>query len=406
MAPRPLTIGLVSTTYVPIAGGMESYLDHLSGALATDGHDVRVVTRYVEQRPDSFARLLQSAEPSREYIRNGVRVRVLAPRWGTLPFLKPTFWLHHHGLTESLAILLYRAAYYGPLATALADCDVVHYSGTGRELIGFVAQEVATDAGLPFFVTPHTHVGSWGDSAIDFRLYQKADGLIALTDYERSIYVEAGLDPNRIWVQGHGVNVTGTGDGASFRREIGIGDAPFILFLGRKSACKGYPLLLQAAPEVWARHPEARFVLAGPNDPSLSLLPETARVLEDARVMDLGYVSDQTREDLYAACDLFCLPSSAEAFGLVYLEAGFYDKPVVALDIPTLRELIARRETGLVTDATREGVAHAISSLLNNPALRNRLGKNGSRFSQSQRWEDVAQRMSTLYRGVRNGARF
>jgi glycosyltransferase involved in cell wall biosynthesis len=242
------------------------------------------------------------------------------------------------------------------------------------------------------------HVGSWGDGAFDFRLYREADAVIALTEFERSVLLEGDISPERVHVQGHGVNVSGSGNGATLRTEMGLRTAPMILFLGRKSTYKGFPLLLSALPSVWTQHPEVHLVVAGPEDPTLTLSPEAEQVLNDDRVTVLGFVSDEKREDLYAACDIFCLPSEAEAFGLVYLEAGFYGKPVVALDIPTLRELIAGSETGIVTAPRPSSVADALTLLLDVPQAQKTLGANGKRRAQRQSWKHVAHRMTSIYR--------
>jgi glycosyltransferase involved in cell wall biosynthesis len=379
---------------------MEAYLDHLSAALAAEGHAVRVVTRFVDKRPQPLSELFRSAEPARTFHRGDVEVHVVAPTPVRRMLLEPTYRLHHHTPTERVAIELYVRGFYTALRTALEGSDVVHFSGTGREMLGFAAARVAADLQVPFVVTPHVHAGSWGDGAFDFRLYKKADAVIALTEVERSVLVDGGLSAGRVHVQGHGVNVTGSGDGPAIREELGLGTAPMVFFLGRKSGYKGFPLLLASLPTVWEQHPDAQLVIAGPDDPSLDLPAESKRVLADPRVVDLGFVSDKQREDLYAACDVFCLPSKAEAFGLVYVEAGFYGKPVVALNIPTLRELIEVSGRGLLVAPSTASVAGALNRLLADPELRATLGHAGRRYAKQQSWQHVAQSMRSIYAGT------
>jgi len=393
-----LTIGLVANTFPPIPGGMEAYLDHLSAALAAEGHDVRVVTRFVDKRPSPLSELLRSAEKPHTFYRGDATVHVVAPTPLRKLLLKPTYRLHHHTPTQRVAIELYVRSFSHPLSEALSGCDVVHFSGTGREMLGFAAARVADDLGVPFVVTPHMHVGSWGDGTFDFRLYNQADAVVALTEFERSALIDGGVEPNRVHVQGHGVNVAGKGDGAAIRTELGLGEAPVIFFLGRKSGSKGFPLLLETLPIVWVQHPDVHLIIAGPDDPSVILSAEADRVLADARVQDLGFVSDQQREDLYAACDIFCLPSQAEAFGLVYMEAGFYSKPVVALNIPTLQELIQGGGRGLLTEPTPASLSKPLLRLLDDDHLRATLGSAGRRHAETQSWQHVAAAMTGLYK--------
>jgi len=379
---------------------MESYLDYLSASLAEEEQAVRVVTRFVDARPSPLSELFRSAEAPRTIQRGDVTVHVVAPTPVGRMLLEPTYCLHHYARTERLAIELYVNVFYAPLLEALAGCDVVHFSGTGREMLGFVAARVADDLDTPFVVTPHMHIGSWGDGAFDFRLYEQADAVVALTEFERSVLVDGGIVTERVHVQGHGVNVNGTGDGAAVRDALDLDDAPVVFFLGRKSMHKGFPLLLSSLPAVWEQHPDVRLVVAGPSDSSLTLLPEAERVLTDPRVLDLGFVSDQQREDLYAACDVFCLPSQAEAFGLVYVEAGFYGKPVVALSIPTLQELIQARGCGLLADPTPSSLSATLLRLLNDSSLRAEFGSAGRRLAKTQSWKHVATSMLSLYRGI------
>ena len=397
MGHASLTVGFVSSTYSPLPGGTEAYLDHLSHALTKQGHTARVATRFVEARPTPFERLLSSYEPPRQYEDDGVQVHLLAPSEERRLLLPLASRLHFYPSTQQFATQLYGAAFYRPLAEALDGCDVIHYSGTGRELLGFVAQRIAADTNRPLFVTSHLHVGSWGDSDLDFRLYREADHIIALTKYEKNTYTKRGIPTDRTHLQSHGLSVSGTGDANRFRTESGIGDVPMVLFLGRKATYKGYPLLMRAAPKIWLRHPDTHIVFAGPPAETGALSASTQQIAADPRVLEYGFVSDEMREDLFAACDLFCLPSTDEAFGLVYLEAGAYGKPVVGLDIPALRERIGDAKSGLLAAPTPTSVANAVCRLLDDPSKRHTLGQNGQAMAKKHTWPLVAQAMTDLY---------
>src|SRR5947207_13469151 len=70
------------------------------------------------------------------------------------------------------------------------------------------------------------------------------------------------------------------------------------------------------------------------------------------RVQFLGRVSDEQLPEVYAACDVFVLPSVSrlEAFGIVALEAMATGKPVIVADIPGVREIIEDDQDGLLDD--------------------------------------------------------
>jgi phosphatidyl-myo-inositol dimannoside synthase len=390
-------IGLVSNTFPPIPGGMEAYLDHLSAALNGAGHTVRVVTRFTKERPTPFSALLASSEPPSVTEHRGVTVQVMAPSGFRRLLLRPVYRLHHRRATQPLAIQLMHAALGPALRTALQGCEVVHFSGCGREMLGFVAARIARKMGVPFVVTPHMHIGSWGDGAFDFSLYRQAGALIALTAHERAFCIDQGLSPDAVHICGHGIPNNQPGIGERYRSESGLGDAPMVLFLGRKSAYKGYTRLLDAATSIWTQHPDATFVFAGPGDDSVMLSAEQEKVLGDPRVSSYGFVSDQMRDDLFAAADVFCLPSTDEAFGLVYVEAGAYGTPVVAHDIPTLRELIGTAGTGVLTQHTATDVARGCIELLSDPEKRHALGARNQELALRRTWSNVAADMASLY---------
>ena len=270
----------------------------------------------------------------------------------------------------------------------------MHYSGTGREMLGFAAASTALRHGVPLIVTPHSHAGVWGDGPIDLDLYRRAHRVIALTEDERARLAAAGVADHRIRVLGHGVSVRGGGDAWRFRAQHGI-DGPMVLYLGRKAGYKGYGLLRSAAETVWAERPDVHVVFAGPGEDGAPALPD------HPRLHDLGVLTDSEREDAYAACDVFCLPSTAEAFGLVYLEAWAYAKPVVALRIPTLEELIGRVGGGLLAAPSAPYVADALLRLLGDEDLRQRLGATGAAEARHRTWAHVATAMGEIYAEAR-----
>ena len=101
--------------------------------------------------------------------------------------------------------------------------------------------------------------------------------------------------------------------------------------------------------------------------------------------LDLGRADDADKADALAACDVFCMPSAAESFGIVYVEAWSYGKPVVGGPAPAVRELIENDVTGLVVDEQRaDAVAAALVRLLTDGQLRSRLGSAGRTLQESR----------------------
>lgn len=116
----------------------------------------------------------------------------------------------------------------------------------------------------------------------------------------------------------------------ALRAELGIGDEPLVLTVKRLHAVAGHAHLLQAVPHVLGAYPEARIWLVGEGElrPTLEKLARDLGVASHVRF--LGRVDHEALWRLYAAADLFVLPSSLESWGTVMLEALACGTPVVA----------------------------------------------------------------------------
>ena len=143
-----------------------------------------------------------------------------------------------------------------------------------------------------------------------------------------------------------------------------------ILFVGRYESRKGIDVLLGAIPKVLQHFPKVRFVLVG-NDPQNQY--ENAFKAEwenqyDIQVEFLGHVDTPRLKELYQTCDVFVAPSRYESFGLVYVEAMAYGKPVIGCNVGGVPEVIKDGITGLLArSGDQDDLAEKILKLLLNP---------------------------------------
>ena len=103
------------------------------------------------------------------------------------------------------------------------------------------------------------------------------------------------------------------------------------------------------------------------------------------------------RRQAYARCDVVLVPSRAESFGRVVAEAMLNAIPVVAADIPALREVLGGDAGVLFRPGDASDAARAVSQLVADPALRKRLGQAGQRRAAQYAPADVAGRFRALY---------
>ncbi len=231
----------------------------------------------------------------------------------------------------------------------------------------------------------------WGfDRALIYQSIAEADGFLAATSFETTFLAEKGINPNKITVLGAGVAVEelAKADGRSWRTAHQLADEPIIAFVGQQVAHKGIDTLLQAMPDIWQQLPAARLVIAGkPTSYSQTIRTLLADLPEAQRphVLLLDSPAEVEKNGLLAACDVLALPSRHESFGMVLAEAWACRKPVVGGRVGGVAALVDDEEDGLlvpVSDA--EALAQALLRLLQNPALRHKMGAAGQKKVESR----------------------
>lgn len=165
-----------------------------------------------------------------------------------------------------------------------------------------------------------------------------------------------------------------------------------VLFVGRLERRKGIHLLLDVIPELLRKHKNLQFDLVGDD----SLVNESGKTYKEiflkenkgsetcARVTFHGKVDDEKLHEMYRNCDLFVAPSLYESFGLVFLEAMRYAKPVIGCKAGGMQEIIKDGYNGMLVEAgSKEALYEAIDRLVIDTIFRNGLGENGlKRFKE------------------------
>lgn len=184
-----------------------------------------------------------------------------------------------------------------------------------------------------------------------------------------------------------------------------LGQAPYVLFLGRIHPKKRLDLLLHAflasAPPAW------KLVVAGPDECGL-WHTLSARYLAGpaaaARVVRLGTVSGAEKAALLGGARLFALPSEHENFGIAALEALAAGTPVLLS--PHVDLAVQVVEAGFGTTAPLDVAAweSALARELADPRVPEELSARARHWVQTQyAWDQIAQRLVERYQWVRAG---
>ena len=173
-----------------------------------------------------------------------------------------------------------------------------------------------------------------------------------------------------------------------------------ILFAGRLVEKKGVNILLEAFARVRTRRPELRLVIAGdgPERARLQLRAAGLGIADDVEFA--GAVPAEKLAALFRSSAMAVFPfivaadGDREGFGLVVIEAQGCACPVIASDLPAVRDSIVDGETGLLTPSgDAVALADRIDRLLEDTALAHRIALNGRRAAaESFGWDAVAER--------------
>jgi glycosyltransferase involved in cell wall biosynthesis len=170
-----------------------------------------------------------------------------------------------------------------------------------------------------------------------------------------------------------------------------------VLYLGRlEVAGKGLDLLLQAFARIAGRT-DCRLLIAGDGPDGAEVLALARKVGVEDRVEMLGRVDGASRFDLLASVRVLCVPSRHESFGLVALEAMACATPVVAFDIPCLREVVDGECALTVPPFDVGRYADAMLGLVADPERCRRMGEAGRRRSRRFNWADIAREQERIY---------
>jgi phosphatidylinositol alpha-1,6-mannosyltransferase len=225
-----------------------------------------------------------------------------------------------------------------------------------------------------------------------------ADASIAVSSYTAGLVAATGASPTRLDVIGNGTDVPAETAPLAVER-------PTIVTVARiEERYKGHDAMLRALPLVLAKVPDAQWVVIGDGSlrAGLEALAQSSGIAGSVRF--LGAVGDEQRNMWLRRANVLAMPSrlpaggfAGEGFGIAYLEAGAYGKPVVAGNVGGALDAVDDGETGLLVDPRDTGaLAQALTTLLLDPQLAARLGAGGRARALAHAWPRVVARVEAL----------
>ncbi len=261
--------------------------------------------------------------------------------------------------------------------------DLVHcHSRRGADILGGLA---ASFADVPAVVS--RRVDNTELRLVAGLRYRPFRKVIAISEAIAAVLGDQGIEPGRIEVIRSAVDAAAfhhSPDCAAFRAELGIPPDTFAMAAaGQLIPRKGHGVLLQAASELRITHPAFRLVIFGDGYLGNQLRAQAASLGLGDVVQFAGYRDDL---DHFIGCfDLFVHPSVAEGLGVAALKAAAAGLAVVGCKAGGMPESVADGETGLLVEPENaEALRNAIARLMDDDALRQRMGAAGRERMQNE----------------------
>jgi phosphatidyl-myo-inositol dimannoside synthase len=227
---------------------------------------------------------------------------------------------------------------------------------------------------------------------------RRADVAISISSYTSGLLAALGVPPRGVTLIPPGVDLP-----ADPRPQAA--DRPTLLTIARlDDRYKGHDVVLRSLTSIREQVPDVQWIVIGDGAlrPELEALAGSLGVADCVRF--LGSVSDEQRNSWLRRADLLAMPSrlpdgggAGEGFGIVYLEAGAYGKPVVGGNVAGAVDAVGDGESGLLVDPTDvRAVGTAITRLLLDRELAARLGAGGAERARRFAWPRIVERVRAV----------
>jgi glycosyltransferase involved in cell wall biosynthesis len=216
----------------------------------------------------------------------------------------------------------------------------------------------------------------------------------------RQVCAMPGVSTERVWLDHYGFDLAAARTQASqarSRAELGMPEDTLLVgTVARLIPQKGIRVLIDAAPQIVARHPSVRFLVIGdgPQRVELEARSRQRGVSEHFRWLD----ADSAPWRLLGGCDLFVLPSLWEGMPATAVEAHAVGLPVVGTNVGGIPEVVVQQQTGLlVPPRDTAALAAAILSLLDDPHWRQSMGAAAREVVRQYALEECVSAIAALY---------
>jgi len=388
-------------------GAPQTVILNTSKQLANMGHDVIILER-----------CYLADDPPVDYV-DKVKVVRLNPRSRQAGKLLRRLQFVNF-ISSEIQLMLYAISVTRYLRKNKGSIDVLHIHLTS---IGLIISILNRKLRSKMFYTCHLSQWAFAESGLRFSgkihllldayLMRRVRKVIALSDAAKESFISfGGVKRYNIVVLPNGVDTNFFNPNAPSKEitnRYNLEGKSTVLFVGRLAKIKGVDYLLKSADIIVnkLRYKNTIFILVGPHtfagvDNPLGM-NEILNYIEqhqlEKNIILTGSLPLEEVRVLYAACDIFALPSLAEGDPLVTLEAMASGKPVIGTKVGGIPHHIRDGWNGfLIEPANEQQLADKIKYLIDNPEEGKSMGVNSRRYAEEEfDWKKVAERLLAVY---------
>jgi GT2 family glycosyltransferase len=395
--------------YHPAIGGVEKLMQNISERLHKRGHRVKVVTSNALSVEDyTISTNEKKLLPVGKETINNVeveRVPFSKRNQALWRFLYRIFW--YLKLPGNAWI---RALWQGPRAKGYiraglrSHCDVICACPLPTRNV-YYAQLLKKKKKCPLVVIPciHTEDRFGYHNRLFYKILREANAVIALTSLEKDFLIEAGVDPDKIFVSGVGIEENFQGEEVDIRKKHGIQEKNIVLFVGQHGIHKGIDSLIKAMDYVWQEKKETALIIAGSptaNSRRIAKLIQKYSREKRKKIYMIDSFSEEEKESIYKSADVFVSVSKYESFGIVFLEAWLNKVPVISCRSGASSTLVDNLRDGLHVEYDNHvELGSAILELLNDGTTRKKMGEAGYRkVKENYTWPHIIDEIEEVYK--------
>ena len=379
-----MKIAHVCPFYTPAIGGVKQVVEELAKRQVTAGHEVHVFTSDwdKEKRIKKKEEIIEGVHVHRCY--HIAKIANFATIWPSVfhKLIKGKFDIVHSHVFGHVHFVL------AALAAKLSKSKRIHTTH------------------CPWTDALRSSAGRFG-VFVSYNIFSRValemtDKIIAITPWEKKFIKKYSGKEKKIVILPNGMAnlFFKKFKTNNFKKKNGIGTKPLVLFFGRLSPTKAPDHFVLVAKEVLKNHPEARFVVRGPDEGLKSKIKKL--IGKEKRILLLEPSRD--REEIvkmYKSADIMVLPSFREGLPLTLFEGMAAGLPIIATPVNGIPYEMKEPDNGFLVDyGDIKTMAKKVNELLENKKLREKIGKANIKRSKEYRWDTIAEKTETLYMGA------